>query len=336
LSGNRFASMPWLDAEVREQPHQRSVIEPPETAELPVGHPLDDVALDEDVSHGAPFDRFDSLDDFIAWARLHASLHTIVSVGKVPYNGTVYNLSVEEDASYIVPGATVHNCRCYVKSLTERQVRTRGLKVQERGVDVSPDEGWDYHVGKEGLSHPWDRKGRLPDCLDDLFAEGGCVKIVPGQKTWKDFGQPDLREVSDELRRREPPLQPSGKTREEAVAILASALGLSESKAVTTIETPVESVLIHYSWLPHMVGKPEDARERYASFIVPTLEDPYEVYVTDYEDGPRMRYIGLFTGKENLMAVVRVNKDGSLLWNVMQARDKSMNKQRVGHLLWSK
>lgn len=43
------------------------------------------------------------------------------------------------------------NCRCYVKTLSERQVRQRGLEVQTAGVDVAPDAGWDYNVGKEGL-----------------------------------------------------------------------------------------------------------------------------------------------------------------------------------------
>jgi SPP1 gp7 family putative phage head morphogenesis protein len=42
-------------------------------------------------------------------------------------------------------------CRCYVKSLTDGQVKARGLKVRKEGVDVAPDEGWDYHVGKAGL-----------------------------------------------------------------------------------------------------------------------------------------------------------------------------------------
>jgi len=34
--------------------------------------------------------------------------------------------------------------------------------------------------------------------------------------------------------------------------------------------------------------------------------------------------------------VVRINKDGSVLWNVMNVEDKRMNKQRVGDLLYPK
>ncbi len=50
----------------------------------------------------------------------------------------------------------------------------------------------------------------------------------------------------------------------------------------------------------------------------------------------RDRYVGLFTGKYNLLAVARINKDGSVLWNVMNVEDKRMNKQRVGELLYPK
>lgn len=43
------------------------------------------------------------------------------------------------------------NCRCYVKSLSERQMKARGLKEETKGVGIRPDEGWDYNVGKAGL-----------------------------------------------------------------------------------------------------------------------------------------------------------------------------------------
>lgn len=227
-------------------------------------------------------------------------------------------------------------CRCYVKRLTENQVKARGLKVQKKGVDVNPDEGWDYHVGKSGLTAPWDKKGRLPDCIEDLFAEGGCVKIVPGQKTWKEYGRPDLRDIADALRLAAPPVLKAGKTRDEAVSIMETALGLSGETRMRMIESPIGEVLIHADLLSHMVGKEGDARERYAGFIVPTLVDPFEIYATQYDDGVRLRYIGLFVGPENLLSVVRINRDGSLLWNVMQANDKAMNRRRVGELLWPK
>jgi len=43
------------------------------------------------------------------------------------------------------------NCRCYVKTLSEKQLKARGLKEQKKGVRKKPDEGWRYNVGQAGL-----------------------------------------------------------------------------------------------------------------------------------------------------------------------------------------
>lgn len=42
-------------------------------------------------------------------------------------------------------------CKCYVKTLSTRQMDNRGLKEEKRGVGVKPDEGWQYNVGKAPL-----------------------------------------------------------------------------------------------------------------------------------------------------------------------------------------
>jgi hypothetical protein len=180
----------------------------------------------------------------------------------------------------------------------------------------------------------------LPDCLDVAFDEGfngsQCVRIIPGQKSWKDYERPDLRQIPQTDRIIQPEiLKPSG-TRIEAVGFVAKALGVSVDKPLNVIETPIDNVAIRLEWLYHLVEKQAEARERYANFIVPTLTTPYEIWLTAYDDGPRHRYIGLFQGINDLMSVVRINKDGSLLWNIMQAKDKNMNKMRVGSLLWGK
>jgi SPP1 gp7 family putative phage head morphogenesis protein len=52
-------------------------------------------------------------------------------------------------------------CRCYVKSLSKRQLDQRGLVPESRDVDTDPDEGWDYNVGKSGLDS-W-----KPDALEN-------------------------------------------------------------------------------------------------------------------------------------------------------------------------
>ena len=140
-----------------------------------------------------------------------------------------------------------------------------------------------------------------------------------------------------DLRLPSPGLIAAAATREFAVEVLAAELGLTAEAAQRTIRTPVETLVIWRELLPHMVEKAGDARERYARFILPTLLDPFEVYLTEYDDGRvRPRYIGLFQGDRDIMCIVRRNRDGSFLWNLMQADDKSLNKARVGELAYGK
>ncbi|MBN2060710.1 MAG: minor capsid protein [Deltaproteobacteria bacterium] len=42
-------------------------------------------------------------------------------------------------------------CRCYVKTLSLRQMEQRGFTEETHGVKEQPDEGWRYNPGKEGI-----------------------------------------------------------------------------------------------------------------------------------------------------------------------------------------
>lgn len=256
------------------------------------------------------------------------------------------------------------NCRCRVRAMDGERVASKGLTVEDsngrmelvevpvgrdlrpttaavyttpEGAKVRTDPGWAYNPGK---SWPlFDKAGHLPDCTGASFAEKdgkpGCIRIVAGQPDWKSQGRPDLRTVPASLRQDAPQLLPRAASQAEARDMMARALGLDRSPMVE-VKTPVGKMFMRHELLTHMVEKTEHGRERYANFILPTFENPFEVYLTEYEDGFRERYLGLFKGKNDLMVVARVNQDGSLFWNMMQADDKSMNKQRVGKLLHGK
>ncbi len=131
--------------------------------------------------------------------------------------------------------------------------------------------------------------------------------------------------------RKSPERLPEMKTREAAEKQLAAALKLEGGKP-RLVETPVGSVMLQADLVRHMVAKEQDARERYANFVLPTLEEPDEVWLTAYADGYRRRYVRFFRDS-NMMIVVRVNRDGSLFWNGIRIRDREIDKSRLGILL---
>lgn len=246
------------------------------------------------------------------------------------------------------------NCRCSQIQLTEQQARDRGYGKQER-PDVKPDPGFGgFDPAGEGaaLERPWAeaRAGAGPKfgevvreldarrpVLHDEVGRADVATPLPDQPTWREVGRPDLRRVTNDARLPDPGLLDRAPTRIAAFEQLAAVLGVSEAAPTISVNTPIETAIIQLRDLPHMVEKPEDARERYARFILPTLQSPFEVWAVKYNDGGvRNHYIGLFRGSKDLLVSVKVNLDGSIVWNVIQAVDKKMNRPRLGQIIFQK
>lgn len=211
------------------------------------------------------------------------------------------------------------NCRCRVRALSDRRLEKEGLKAENSagqlvtrevsagklpdgtpdmrpvtgikylGLDgkdavMLPDAGWSYNPGRRYLETDphWDR----PDCNGTAALTATtskpCVRMVDGQKTWRDYGRPDVKNIPQELRATAPEILNAAKNRQDAETLLRNALGLvGENAAIRTIKTPIESVILNAAWIPHMVEKEDNARERFTNFILPTLQNPFEVYATD-------------------------------------------------------
>ena len=60
-------------------------------------------------------------------------------------------------------------CRCYVKSLSARQMEQRGLSEEIKGAKEKPDEGWRYNPGKEGLDSFRPELNKYPKQLSEQF-----------------------------------------------------------------------------------------------------------------------------------------------------------------------
>lgn len=260
-------------------------------------------------------------------------------------------------------------CRCRIVALTEAEFKALGLPLEDgsdmvfetevpinrdgdmvsvKGIRYTdaegkvrvfrPDPGWDYNPG-EAWSR-FDPAGFKGEAVEAEAitppAPGGVIKAVEGQKTWADFGRPDLR-APEVVRVSAPALLPKAESPEAALDMLRNVL-LPDGGALRMVDTPVEQVAIRDEWLPHMVDKRSDARERYANYLLATLEKPFEVWLTAYEDGSyRKRYIGVFSGDKDLLVVLRENRDGTLWWevyNMMQRDSKGLNKLREGTLLY--
>ena len=194
---------------------------------------------------------------------------------------------------------------------------------------MTPD--WNYNPGKT-------------QALSDL-ASKQFLAPVPGDKNYKDFNLPDADKTPASLILPAPPRLPHGKDRNAQLKIIEDAVGMP-ANGVRMVRTPsrLEDVAIRREWLPHLLEK--QPREQWADYILPTLEDPLEVWLSPVKNNAtgkivyRRHFITLFddAGKNRAaLAVAQENKDSSLLWTFFPRSDmKRLDKQRQGFLLYRK
>ena len=201
------------------------------------------------------------------------------------------------------------------------------------GKYVTPDVGWSYNPAEARALY--DPAGFRADAPPGPAPSPDVVRIAPGQKKWSDYGRPHLRDVPPEQRQPAPPMLGAADSAEAARDVLANALGMSRQQPFRLIETPAGMQVLDYRYLAHIVEKRQHLRERYAHYLIPALERPLEVWRTLYDDATeRLRYIGVFDAEKDVLVVVRINRDGSIVWNLMQGTDKALNSARAGRLVW--
>ena len=204
------------------------------------------------------------------------------------------------------------------------------------------DPGFDYNPGTTGRSQAFEamvqaKLARMLPAVAEAASTAGVLpprvaKEVPGQDNWVTLGLTDLRDMPPSMAA--PNLLAPGATVQDAVQVLRVALDVPTNGA-RFVETPTGLVAIFDKLLSHVVEKRLDRRERFGSFVLPTLQQPDEVWETAYDDATtRRRFIKLFSdSKYDLLVIVREGPDGAVLWNVLNRERKAMNTMRTGRLV---
>jgi len=272
-------------------------------------------------------------------------------------NGVVYRADDPIWQSIYPPNG--FNCRCRVRTLSQRRLDAEGLQISSSAgqtqtrdlqlVDkrtgeikfkpvttVTAPDGQVFQTDPGFNSAPCDAAFDPAGGRD--IGERGASNPVSAQVTAASMGLPTVRRLPDSVVVPEPPrlsdIPPSLEDRTDAVA---RAVGLTGP--VRWVEGPgdLEPIPINRQALRHIVQK-DPARARFANFIVPTLQQPFEVWDTEFEDGTVKRhYFALFAdgdGRRPALGAVRINRDGSLLYTFFPAQMRDVDKRRVGVLRW--
>jgi len=180
--------------------------------------------------------------------------------------------------------------------------------------------------------------GKIPSTIWDFRQDLSKVaRAIKGLLTFREAGLPDLRVLDSEFRLDPTPEIEAGSSIEAAVALLELHMGFLEPDMMAVPkETIIGTLNILRDKLEHIVEKRLDARERYVLLALDTLENPYEIWETMYDDGQvRYLFIGAYRQKQQMLVVV-APWDGKVLWNFMHTDAKSLNKHRQGNLLYKR
>jgi len=148
---------------------------------------------------------------------------------------------------------------------------------------------------------------------------------------WRNLGLCDLREEKIFIEE-QPLMLERAETAEFALTTMKLVLLGNEKESI--VNTPIGEIKILEEYLPHIVEKRLDARERYVNFVFPTLTNPYEIWEIQEEFFVKRRFISLFNGERDFMVVVKLFNDGSILWNMMHCPRKKMNNHRQGDIIY--
>lgn len=224
------------------------------------------------------------------------------------------------------------NCRCSVIPLDDDDLEEMNLKVEEASrlpKSFKIGEGWDYNPGKAFLS------------FDQTF--DGNFRINPEQPDYKSFGRPSVNVIKERYESPDkfPSIYEIGE--EKFIELLKKEFEL-KNNPYSSIKTADDDIAIFdLEHLKHIYQK-KDGRERYASYIKKTLQDPFEVYLTEYINEQnqielRKTYIGLFKDKdtnEDIFISLRQSKDSFIFWNTFERDRNRIDKLRKGYLKYWK
>ncbi len=163
----------------------------------------------------------------------------------------------------------------------------------------------------------------------------GVAGIRPGQPDYQDYGLLGVKDYPHELLDKAPKVLVGAKSLESALEKVDEFL--LRGQEWRRVNTPLEPVIIHRQYIRHILMKRSHRRERFINWIIPTLTDPNEIWLTEYKNGFRCHFIKLFKDKKNMLVIARENLDGSLFWNAIPAsRIGYIDGRREGRLLYKK
>ncbi|MBF0424813.1 MAG: minor capsid protein [Magnetococcales bacterium] len=289
--------------------------------------------------------------DFAPWLKYVAVMDARTRPAHAAMNGLVFHINDPIWETCYPP--CDYNCRCTTVAYSDAMLRQYGhrpFSSEGRALSVARVVGHDpatqapifrtvtgYRIPKPGGgeiifaprpgfdSNPagaWPRYDFGNTFTDQTFA--------PGQKTWRDYGRPDARELKAVAwpKAAELPVDP--------LTALRAVFQVSATQPLREIATPVKPAVVHDSLLAKMAAE----MPPHLAAAIPTLPDtlatPLEVWLAaDAASVFRRHFLAFYRqpdASSPFAVLVKEGQDGFLAWEV-RTDPEEINSLRVGGLI---
>jgi len=210
--------------------------------------------------------------------------------------------------------------------------------------EFEPDAGWSYRPGKSPLVDTplsaAEKKlvaatAKANARVRKTESAGRRWTLVAGLNDWSDFG-----EVKNLPGHKPPKALAAGAGIDEGEAIARGVFGVA-ADGFMPFGTPLGPVVIRGNNFRHVVQDRKNQREKLANRIPETLDDPDEIWRALYlnDDGRvewRRHYIRAYDDKKAGFVIATETPDGAVFFNFIPQGGGSINKRRVGVLLYTR
>ena len=177
LCGNGFTSMTDSDTVARQNTGHRTVIHTPVLHKPAITALFHNITLFGGIGNPHAFNGFNSFLDFIRNTLFHNRYVLVedkVTTKKV--KTIVFNLSIDQDESYVVPIGITHNCRCNVvqvrKSKYPATPHDEAMALGEEALQRDTKGIFHFNPGKEDKTVPDYNPYTIRRCRDCNIAKG--------------------------------------------------------------------------------------------------------------------------------------------------------------------
>ena len=177
LRGHGFTSMTDSDTVARQNTGYRTVVHTPVLHKPAITALFHNITLFGGIGNPHAFNGFNSFLDFIRNTLFH-NIYVLVEdkVTTKKVKTTVFNLSIDQDESYVVPIGITHNCRCSVvqvrKSKYPPTPHDEAMALGEEALQRDTKGMFRFNAGKEQKTVPDYNPYTIRRCNDCDIAKG--------------------------------------------------------------------------------------------------------------------------------------------------------------------